>query len=83
MICLVNREKLTKFTLGQKLEIVEVNLLSEESADMVIERIAALFSLRGGSYHMRFWVGGSPMSRGHLHAEALISKGNIQINDGE
>jgi hypothetical protein len=77
-ICLINAEKLKKFS-QKKIEEVYVNMLSSEDADFSINNVSRLFALRRGHYHITFWVGGSPFSKGQKIAESTIANGQIDI----
>jgi hypothetical protein len=81
MICLVNVEKLKRFTKRDNLKITEVNLLTLEGADLAIHHITELFKHRGGKYHLRFWIGGSFHNKGHIIRECIIAKNNVIFLD--
>lgn len=81
MICLVNPERLLRFTKREVIQPTEVNLLSMEGSDHTIFLVIEMFKRRKGRQHLRFWIGGTYNFKGHLIRECLIYKGIVTYMD--
>jgi hypothetical protein len=90
MICLINAEKVKKFTnRANKRDslITDVNLRSSEGADLAIYQITELFKHRNNGYrqHLRFWVttrsDGSFKRKAQLIRECMIENNSVIFLD--